>query len=120
MAITGFSVLGGVWLVTAITGAAVFDSAGDNFQTSDTEQQERAMGRRLMIPIGGPFAAAFVAPTATGALFSVLSGVAQTVGLGLGVAGAVIYGRNQRQYRLSMGTTPMAGGGRSFHLGLRF
>ena len=119
MAIAGFSIFGGVWLLSAITGAAIFDSAGSNFTEDSDAEADRAMGRRLMIPVGGPFAASFVAPTATGALFSVLSGVAQTAGLGVGIAGAVIYGRGQQQYRVSMGGMPTAGGG-SFHLGVRF
>ena len=119
MTVAGFSIFGGVWLLTALIGADLFDRAEEDFQDAGDVANQQATGRRLMIPLGGPFAASATAPTATSALFSVLSGVAQVAGLGVGIGGAVIYGRTQRQYRVSLTGTPMAGGG-AFRVGLRF
>lgn len=120
MMISGYSAFFAVWLVTAIAGAATFDSADSDFLDDADRDRQRAVGRRLMIPLGGPYAAAFVTDTATGALFSVLSGLAQTATLTLGITGTVIYARNQRAYRqVALGAAPIRGGS-MMQLGVRF
>ncbi len=120
MMISGYSAFFGIWLVTAIAGAATFDSAGENFLDDADAQRRRAVGRRLMIPVGGPYAAAFVTDTATGALFSVISGLAQTATLTLGIVGTVIYAKNRRAVRqVEVGAAPTLGGS-MLHLRMRF
>ncbi len=120
MMISGYSAFFGIWLVTAIAGAATFDSAGENFLDDADAQRRRAVGRRLMIPVGGPYAAAFVTDTATGALFSVISGLAQTATLTLGIVGTVIYAKHRRAVRqVEVGAAPTLGGS-MLHLRMRF
>ncbi|RMG99305.1 MAG: hypothetical protein D6705_03615, partial [Deltaproteobacteria bacterium] len=109
-----------VYLGSAFYGAAVFDRREGQFLDAEgstgfaSDDQRRAYGRRMMIPIGGPFAAAAVAPSATEALLTSLAGVAQVATLSVGVAGAVIYGkarRRQPRERLVVSGAPVAGGG---------
>lgn len=109
-----------IYLGSAFYGAAVFDQREEQFLDGEastgftSDEQRRAYGRRMMIPIGGPFAAAAVAPSATEALLTSLAGVAQVATLSVGVAGAVIYGkarRRQPRERLVVSGAPVAGGG---------
>jgi hypothetical protein len=55
----------------------------------------------MLIPIAGPFLAIPRADSATGGLFTGFLGVMQIGGFVLGTAGAVKFGRANRQLRLS-------------------
>ena len=110
MLISGFSIFGATWLLSAFIGAAAVDTADDDADYD--ADRRRDFGTRLMIPVGGPFAAAFVAPRATGALVATLDGVAHVAGLTLGIVGSVMLGRARaRQDRMTVGFTPAPGGG---------
>ena len=64
-----------------------------------------------LIEISGPFLAIPVANTATGALFSGLAGATQVAGLSMGIAGAVLLGRaNRNAGRLALTFGPQPGG----------
>jgi hypothetical protein len=108
--VAGFTMLGAGWLLSAVSGAAAIDTqSGDD---PAEEDRRRAFGTRLMIPVGGPFAAAFVAESATGALFSSLAGVVQVAGLALGIGGSVIFARNRRSGgRFALTGGPLRSGG---------
>ena len=117
----GFGVFALTYLGSAFYGAAVFDRREGDFldQPSGSggfasEDQRRAYGRRMMIPVAGPFAAAAVAPSATEALLTSLAGVAQVAGLSLGVAGSVVFARARKRRpreTIAVSGAPVAGGG---------
>lgn len=104
MTAVGFSVLGGSYLVSSLTGAIVAD-------TRDDERLER-FGRRMIIPVVGPWLALQYTDSATGAWFTGLAGVAQTAGLVVGTIGAVRLARNRAdRQRLTFTSSPILGGG---------
>ena len=89
------------YLISALIGTISLDLAADVGGTG-------TYGRRMLIPMVGPFMAIPRADSATGGLFTGFLGVIQVAGFALGTAGAVRLGRANRQLRLSAD----AGGGR--------
>ncbi len=104
MTISGYTMFGTSYLISALVGTISLDLAADVGGSG-------TYGRRMMIPIVGPFMAINRSDSATGGLFTAILGVVQTTGFVLGTAGAVKYGRARRQLRL----TADAGG-----IGVRF
>ncbi|MCA9687683.1 MAG: hypothetical protein KC457_36325, partial [Myxococcales bacterium] len=94
MTISGFTMFGTGYLISALIGTISLDLAAD---VNGTGQY----GRRMLIPVAGPFMAIPRAGSATGGLFTGLLGVVQIGGLVLGTAGAVKFGRAKRQLALS-------------------
>jgi len=89
--ISGWTLLGATFLTSALIGAVAIDSASDPVQ--------RQFGYRMLIPVGGPFAAAAATRSATAALFSSVAGAAQITGLALGITGAVLYAKARQRER---------------------
>lgn len=94
MTISGFTMFGTSYLISALIGTISIDYA-------DSVGGSGKYGRRMLIPLGGPFAAIPRADSATGGLFTALLGVIQVGGFVLGTAGAIKYGRAKRQLELS-------------------
>jgi hypothetical protein len=86
MLITGISILGGGYLVSALTGALLMD---DNcIDCGD-------IGPYLFIPVLGPFLA--IPQSVDGAGVLALLGVVQTVGAGLTIGGIIRYKNTKRR-----------------------
>jgi hypothetical protein len=94
MTISGFTMFGTGYLISALIGTISIDYAADVGGSG-------TYGRRMLIPLAGPFAAIPRADSATGGLFTGLLGVVQVGGFILGTAGAIRIGRANRQLRLS-------------------
>jgi hypothetical protein len=94
MTISGYTMFGTSYLISALIGTISLDYAS-HVGGSGT------YGRRMLIPIAGPFLAIPRADSATGGLFTGFLGVIQVAGFVLGTAGAVKLGRANRQLRLS-------------------
>src|SRR5690606_26447037 len=90
MMISGFTTLGASYGASMLLGTIFIDIGRD-----DDDAQKVAYGTRMVIPLGGPFAAAAVSKSATGAVFTVAAGAGQIVGLTLGIVGAA----KMRKYR---------------------
>lgn len=93
MAISGYTIFGTSYLISALIGTISIDYANDVGGSG-------TYGRRMLIPLGGPFAAIPRADSATGGLFTGLVGVMQVTGFVLGTAGAIRLGRANRDLRL--------------------
>lgn len=93
MAISGYTIFGTSYLVSALIGTISIDYANDVGGSGK-------YGRRMLIPLAGPFAAIPRADSATGGLFTGLVGVVQVTGFVLGTAGAIRLGRANRDLRL--------------------
>jgi hypothetical protein len=100
----GWTTFGVTYAAALTIGVASIDLAGD-------DRRQRTWGRRMAIPVGGPFAAAFVSASATGTLFTVLTGAAQITGIALGTAGAVMLARQKRDPNFAFAIVPDASGG---------
>jgi hypothetical protein len=94
MVASGWSLFGAMYVSTALLGTASIDLAGD-------DERARAYGQRMLVPVAGPFMAAFVSRTATGALMTAMLGAAQATGLILATAGHVRLHRVRREMALS-------------------
>jgi hypothetical protein len=94
MTISGYTMFGTSYLISALIGTISLDYAADVGGTGK-------YGRRMLIPIAGPFLAIPRADSATGGLFTGFVGVIQVAGFMLGTAGAIKLGRANRQLRLS-------------------
>ncbi len=94
MTISGFTMFGTSYLISALVGTISLDLAADVGGSGK-------YGRRMLIPVAGPFMAIPRSDTATGGMFTALLGVIQIGGLVLGTAGAIKYSRANRQLRLS-------------------
>lgn len=94
MTISGFTIFGSSYLISALVGTISLDYAAD-IGGSGT------YGRRMLIPVAGPFMAIPRTDSATGGLFTGLLGVIQVGSLALGTAGAIKFGRARRQLALS-------------------
>lgn len=94
MTISGYTMFGTSYLISALIGTISLDYAADVGGTGK-------YGRRMLIPIAGPFLAIPRADSATGGLFTGFLGVIQVAGFALGTAGAIKLGRANRQLRLS-------------------
>lgn len=97
MTISGYTIFGTSYLISALVGTISLDYAADVGGTG-------TYGRRMLIPIAGPFMAIPRADSATGGLFTGFLGVIQVGGFVLGTAGAIKFGRANRQLRLSADT----------------
>ncbi|MCX4242842.1 hypothetical protein [Paraliomyxa miuraensis] len=116
MLISGFSLFGGVYGGSVLVGALSIDLA----EGSDATRQ-RMYGRRMMIPLAGPFAATPVSGSATLGLLTVTAGVGQALGLALGIAGAVKIKEypNPKKKQFALGVAPTWDGA-EVGLSLRF
>jgi hypothetical protein len=94
MVASGWSLFGAMYVSSALLGTATIDLAG-------SDDRARAYGQRMLLPVAGPFMAAFVSRTATGALMTAMLGAAQATGLVLATAGHVRLHRLRREMRLS-------------------
>jgi hypothetical protein len=94
MTISGYTMFGTSYLISALIGTISLDYAADVGGTGK-------YGRRMLIPIAGPFIAIPRADSATGGLFTGFLGVIQVAGFVLGTAGAIKLGRANRELRLS-------------------
>jgi hypothetical protein len=116
MMISGFTTLGASYGASLLLGTIFIDIGRE-----DDDARKVQYGTRMVIPIGGPFAAAAVSRSATGAVFTVAAGVGQVVGLTLGIVGAA----KMRQYpdlekkRFALGVSPTRGGAQA-GLSMRF
>lgn len=93
MAISGYTIFGTSYLISALIGTISIDYARDVGGSG-------TYGRRMLIPLAGPFAAIPRADSATGGLFTGFVGVVQLTGFVLGTAGAIRLGRANRDLRL--------------------
>jgi hypothetical protein len=93
MTISGYTIFGTSYLISALIGTISIDYANDVGGSG-------TYGRRMLIPLAGPFAAIPRADSATGGLFTGLIGVVQVTGFVLGTAGAIRLGRANRDLRL--------------------
>jgi hypothetical protein len=116
MMISGFTTLGASYGASLLLGTIFIDIGRE-----DDDARKVQYGTRMVIPIGGPFAAAAASRSATGAVFTVAAGVGQVVGLTLGIVGAA----KMRQYpdlekkRFALGVSPTRGGAQA-GLSMRF
>jgi hypothetical protein len=115
MMIAGWSLFGLTYLTTAFYGTIAIDQADGVFEEDIddpfTTTPSKKYGRRLLIPIAGPFIAAPAAPTATQGFGTALAGTLQVTGLALGIAGTVLYVKAKRRGReLAFGAAPTLGG----------
>ncbi|PRQ02810.1 hypothetical protein ENSA5_20750 [Enhygromyxa salina] len=94
MTISGYTLFGTSYLISALIGTISLDLASDVGGTG-------TYGQRMLIPVAGPFMAIPRADSATGGLFTGFLGVIQAGGFVLGTAGAIKFGRANRQLRLS-------------------
>lgn len=97
MTISGYTLFGTSYLISALVGTISLDLAADVGGTG-------VYGRRMLVPLVGPFMAIPRAGTATGGLFTGLLGVVQIGGFALGTAGAIRFGSARRQLALSADT----------------
>lgn len=93
MTISGYTLFGTSYLISALIGTISIDYARDVGGSG-------TYGRRMLIPIAGPFIAIPRADSATGGLFTGLIGVVQVTGFVLGTAGAIRLGRANRELML--------------------
>jgi len=126
MMIVGWSVLGSFYLISTFVGTSAIDQARcdrtGGFDEDDlectTDESLRRYGRRMLIPVVGPFMAA---ATEDGDAAAIFLGVNQVAGLVLGIIGTVRYvstGRSSvaslpigRGRTLSLDVQPTIGGG---------
>jgi hypothetical protein len=101
MMVGGWSLFAGSYLFTALIGAAVSDSK--RWACSDQERCNR-IGTYMLIPVAGPFIAIGPSQSAVGSFFLGFSGLAQTAGLIMGIAGTAQFvadGRRQQMAALN-------------------
>jgi hypothetical protein len=96
----------GGWTTFGVTYAAALTIGVASIDLAEDDHRQRMWGRRMAIPIGGPFAAAFVSDSATGTLFTVLTGAAQLTGIAIGTAGAVMLSRQKRDPNFAFAIVP--------------
>lgn len=92
--ITGISILGGSYLLSAVIGAAALDDDYDEYDNYNDDFWDRDTARWLFVPVVGPFAAMSTSDEGDGLL--VLLGMAQLVGTGLMVGGIIQYKNSKR------------------------
>lgn len=97
MTISGYTLFGTSYLISALIGTISIDYARDVGGSGK-------YGRRMLIPLVGPFMAIPRSDSATGGLFTGLVGVVQVAGFALGTAGAIRLGRANRQLALTADT----------------
>lgn len=94
---TGFGLFGASYVITAILGGVTYDGKLRCVDKGDPPRDCRRFGAALMIPAVGPFIAIGETSSEARIIGVVWSGVLQLAGLGLGIAGAVKYGRERRR-----------------------
>lgn len=100
----GWVTLGSTYLFSALIGTISIDTGSERI---------RNYGAWMLVPVAGPFGAAFQTRSATGALLTTTLGVAQAAGLGMAIVGGVRHRRLKRE--LTLTAMPTRGGG---HVGL--
>lgn len=123
MMIAGFSIFAGTWLSAIVLGAGFIDN---------NTPSGYMYGRRLMVPVLGPFLAAGIPDDgASTNMAYVFLGLAQTAGLALGITGAVLFSKSRKAARtltsqglhlgrgVHMSSSPRWGGG-TLNLKLQF
>lgn len=111
----------GGWTTLGVTYGTALTVGVIAIDTAKGDSDRRRWGRRMAIPIGGPFAAAFVSKTASGTLFTVLTGAAQATGLVLGVVGTVLYTKERsKQRQMAFSVLPNRDGGVNVGASWRF
>jgi hypothetical protein len=122
MTVAGFTIFGSFYLISAAMGTMAIDNAfAFDWETPDEWEAKRreTFGKRLVIPVAGPFLAVPHAGSATGGLATAMLGVAQIAGLTLGTLGAVRLAKARRQHRFAMGIAPTPEG-TTMSMSLRF
>ncbi|MEZ4450216.1 MAG: hypothetical protein R3B09_12135 [Nannocystaceae bacterium] len=131
MMIAGFTVFGGLYLLSAFSGAITYDQCNTN-----NNPDCGYIGKALILPVVGPFIAVpKVDKLSAKMAIVVFPGLGQITGLALGIAGAVLFGKSRkyvarvnadgvqlvqgRQLRLNTMGTPRGDGG-GLQLTLRF
>jgi hypothetical protein len=101
MMIAGYTVFGASYLTTALIGAAIHDSNGTVCDDVVGGSGCRRPGLVLFVPVVGPLIGIrdLSTDSATGTLAGVLSFLAQSAGLALGIAGTVLYVRDGKRQR---------------------
>jgi hypothetical protein len=94
MVASGWALFGSMYLSSALVGTASIDLAGD-------DERQRAYGQRMLLPVAGPFMAAFATRSATGALMTAMVGAAQATGLVLASVGHMRLRRLRREATLT-------------------
>lgn len=103
--IGGWATLGSTYILSALIGTIAIDLAG--------RERIRNYGYWMVVPVAGPFGAAFQTRSATGALLTTALGAVQVAGLGMALAGGARYRRLKRE--LTLTAMPAPGGG---HVGM--
>jgi len=132
MLISGFSIFGATYALTALSGVVLYDTGGIS---DENVNDARRAGSMLLIPVVGPLAAMPQYTTLTARFVLFLSFAGQATGLSLGIAGAVKYSRYRKSMqqaainadgirltknlRLNAGPTPFLDGGTA-QLKMRF
>lgn len=113
MMIAGFTVFGGIYIITAFSGAIVFD------QCEPTASYDCGfIGKALILPVVGPFIAASRAEKLSGKMGLVIfPGLGQVTGLALGIAGAALFGSSRKHVARVNGDGVQLVRGREFRLG---
>jgi hypothetical protein len=118
--IVGWSVFGSMYLISTFVGTSAIDQArcdreegfAEEALECTTDESQRRYGRRMLIPVVGPFMAA---ATEHGGAEAIFLGFNQVAGLVMGIVGTVRY--------VSTGRTGLASlpirGGRTLSLDLR-
>lgn len=111
LAVAGWATLGGTYAMSALIGTIAMD-------TAEGSRRRKLYGGWMTIPVGGPFVAAVYARSSTGKLLTASLGIAQGVGLVVGVLGSVRHRRLKR--RMSIAAAPMPEGGGTVAVSGRF
>lgn len=99
--VAGWATLGSTYGFSALIGTIAIDTS--------SRGPLRNYGYSMLIPVAGPFMAAFNSRSATGGLLTVSLGVAQAAGLGMAIVGGMRHRRLQRE--LTLTAMPTQGGG---------
>lgn len=103
--VAGWATLGSTYAFSALIGTIALDTA--------QRDRMRNYGYGMVIPVAGPFVAAFQTRSATGALVTISLGVAQAAGLGMALVGGARHRRLKRE--IGFTAMPTRGGG---HVGM--
>ncbi len=85
--ISGWSLFGGSYLITALAGAIAYDTGNE------------PLGGALLIPIAGPLIAMPQVDSLSGRIGLAFPFLAQTAGVAMGITGAVLLARSRRANR---------------------
>ncbi|MCA9690822.1 MAG: hypothetical protein KC636_14540, partial [Myxococcales bacterium] len=96
----GFSLFASTYLITAVVGAAIYDTCDSKTDVAGVNDC-KVFGSRLLIPVVGPLIAMPNVTNISGRIWLFLPFATQTAGLALGIAGAVIFAKSRRQQQVS-------------------